>query len=60
MPEVAEALPLEWLGKALSDPAYGERIQRALTDVRIEHAGAIDAFFAAHAEYRGLTDEGSN
>ncbi|MGH9919859.1 MAG: hypothetical protein ACRD6W_13475, partial [Nitrososphaerales archaeon] len=43
-PEVGDAVPLEWLGKAMSDPAYQQRIVEAFTEVRQSCGEEIDAF----------------
>lgn len=52
VPEVAAALPLKMLGKAISDPAYQEKVATRLAELRQTHAAEIDAFFAAHPEHR--------
>lgn len=54
VPEVAEAVPIRWLGKAMSDPGYNPRIQQRITELREdgEVRAKIVAFFERHPEYR--------
>jgi len=52
VPEVADAVSLEMLGKAISDPTVAQGIQAALAEVKAENAEAIDAFFATRPELR--------
>jgi hypothetical protein len=54
VPEIAEAVPLRWIGKAMSDPSCNPRIQERIAELRQDDAvrAKIDAFFDAHPEYR--------
>lgn len=54
VPEVADAVPLRWFGKAMSDVSYTARIQERIAELRQddEVRTKIDAFFEAHPEYR--------
>lgn len=54
VPEVAEAVPLRWLGKAMSDSRYNQRIQERVVALRDDDVvrAKIEAFFDAHPEYR--------
>lgn len=54
VPEVAEAVPMKLLGRAMSDPRAQERINARLAELRARDPEPIDAFFAAHPEYREL------
>ena len=54
VPEVADAVPLRWFGRAMSDPSYGPRILERIAELRLddEVRARIDAFFEAHPEHR--------
>jgi hypothetical protein len=54
IPEVAGAVPLRWLGKAMSDPSYNPRIQERIAELREDDdiRARIEGFFNAHPEYR--------
>lgn len=54
VPEVADAFPVRWLGKAMSDSSYDERIHERIRELREddEVRAKIDCFFNAHPEYR--------
>jgi hypothetical protein len=41
-----------WIGRAIQDPNYQAKVQQELAEVRDTCAEKIDAFFAAHPEYR--------
>jgi hypothetical protein len=57
VPEVAAAIPLKTLGKAMSDATYQEKINARLGELRQAHGDEIDAFFAEQPEHR--VSEGS-
>jgi hypothetical protein len=57
VPEVAVAIPLSLLGKAIASTAAQEKVKARFSQVRQTHGERIDAFFAAHPEHR-LTDDG--
>lgn len=47
VPAVAEAVPVSWLGRAMGDPTYQEKIQVAFAEVRKTHGREIDAFLSS-------------